>query len=168
MNCLVARCINVAKFGSRPGIRMLSSPGASDTTEDAELSVFQKNEKNVMNPATAEIAAQNWSWIPPRNSADGAGEGDAIIPVQTGVYLSSSEIKTALEKQGGERVVVLNLPEGMDNIRKYVVVSGRSTKHLRKMADSIVAAVCIDTYYTYSLFHYFNIFGLCLVLSLCS
>ena len=57
-------------------------------------------------------------------------------------YLTTSEISEALEKQGGENIKVLVLLEKLDNsITEFLIVSGRSTSHLKKMAQSIVTAV---------------------------
>ena len=55
--------------------------------------------------------------------------------------LTGEEIRQALENQGGEDVRVVPVRGRLDTIAELVVASGRSSRHLRKMAESIVSAV---------------------------
>lgn len=43
--------------------------------------------------------------------------------------------------QGGIDVVIVEMREPIETLTHLVVTSGRSTKHIRKMSDSIVQAV---------------------------
>lgn len=58
----------------------------------------------------------------------------------------------ALAKQGGENIVEIELKTKLDTITHTIIVTGSSKRQLRKMADSIVAAVkncCIIYIYSY-------------------
>lgn len=55
--------------------------------------------------------------------------------------LTTEEIKEALIAQGGEDVVVVQMREPIESLTHLVIASGRSTRHLRKMSDSVVQAV---------------------------
>ena len=57
------------------------------------------------------------------------------------VELTSDEISEALQRQGGGDVRTIVLKKRLDTIDSFVIVSGTSVKHLKKMADSIVTAV---------------------------
>ena len=57
------------------------------------------------------------------------------------LLLTSAEIKVALVKQGGEDVTIVAVKGRLDTIKEFVVASGRTSRHLRKMAESIVQAV---------------------------
>jgi len=88
-----------------------------------------------------------WSWVPPRRDVDGQlkpeamREDDEVIAVIKGVLLEPEEIQEALTKLGGEDAVVVKLKQRMDTITAMVFVTGRSTRHLRKMADIVVKAL---------------------------
>lgn len=51
------------------------------------------------------------------------------------------EITEAIKKLGGENVVIVELVDKIDTITQCVIATGNSRRHLRKMADVIVAAV---------------------------
>jgi ribosome-associated protein len=55
--------------------------------------------------------------------------------------LTGEEIRLALEQQGGEDVRVMDVKGRLDTIRTFVIASGRSSRHLRKMGDSVVSAL---------------------------
>ena len=57
------------------------------------------------------------------------------------MLLTTEEIKEALIAQGGENVVIVQMREQIESMTHLVIASGRSTRHLRKMSDSIVQAV---------------------------
>ena len=63
------------------------------------------------------------------------------------VYLTTQEISEALIRQGAENVVTLVLPTKLDTITEFLIVSGRSTKHLKSMADTVVTAVKLDHHF---------------------
>jgi ribosomal silencing factor RsfS len=66
---------------------------------------------------------------------------NSIIFKRCRVLLTTEEIKEALIAQGGIDVVVVEMREPIETLTHLVVASGRSTKHIRKMSDSIVQAV---------------------------
>lgn len=68
-------------------------------------------------------------------------DDDELIPVLKGELLTGAEIRDALERQGGEDVLVMAVKGRLDTIKEFVVASGRTPRHLRKMADSIVSAL---------------------------
>jgi ribosomal silencing factor RsfS len=57
------------------------------------------------------------------------------------VLLTHDEIKEALIAQGGIDVVVVEMREPIESMTHLILASGRSTRHLRKMSDTIVQAV---------------------------
>ena len=64
------------------------------------------------------------------------------------MLLTTEEIKEALIAQGGENVVIVLMREPIESMTHLVITSGRSTRHLRKMSDSIVQAVSRTSMYT--------------------
>jgi len=46
---------------------------------------------------------------------------------------------------GGENVIAMALPEKIDTVTDMIIVSGRSAKHLKKLADTVVTAVATST-----------------------
>jgi len=69
-----------------------------------------------------------------------AGNEWDVIPVKPNTLLSSLEITTALTKMGG--IDVKSVPiSALDNIKEFIIVSGSSTRHLRKMSQAIVSAL---------------------------
>jgi ribosomal silencing factor RsfS len=55
--------------------------------------------------------------------------------------LTTAEIMSALEKHGATNIVEIRLKEKIDTIGDVVIASGASRRHLKKMAETIVAAV---------------------------
>ena len=55
--------------------------------------------------------------------------------------LTGDEIRAALEQQGGEDIRVMAVKGRLDTIKEFVIASGRSSRHLRKMGESIVSAL---------------------------
>jgi Ribosomal silencing factor during starvation len=64
------------------------------------------------------------------------------FPSTTRKYLTADEVTVALKSQGAEEVVVVDLTKKLDTISQMIVASGRSHRHLQKMGDTIVRAVC--------------------------
>lgn len=83
---------------------------------------------------------QSWNWVPPRQT-DESMQGLYTIPVEKGVPLPAEEVKKALESQGADDVIILPLIEKQLNIEKFVIASGKSARHLRKMANSLTVAM---------------------------
>ena len=55
--------------------------------------------------------------------------------------MTPNEVKAALISQGAEDVCTINLRGRLGNISEFVLGTGRSPRHLRKMAESIIFAV---------------------------
>lgn len=55
--------------------------------------------------------------------------------------LTAEEVRQYLESQGAEDSIIIDVNGALDNFRKLVIASGRSTRHIRKMTESVVAAV---------------------------
>ena len=55
--------------------------------------------------------------------------------------MTVDEITSALERQGGEEITVIKLDRPIDSISHFIIASGRSVRHLRKMSSSLVSAV---------------------------
>jgi ribosome-associated protein len=89
-----------------------------------------------------------WGWVPPQQIGEvqsdrftsNVNDSD-VIPVKPLTLLSSSEIVTALEKMGGIDVKSVPLTRKFDNIKEMIIVTGSSTRHIKKMADAIVQAL---------------------------
>jgi ribosome-associated protein len=82
---------------------------------------------------------KTWSWIPPRdNTDDESNEGIKTIP---GQLLTSEEVIEALKALDAENIVHIPLNPKLDTISEFIIVSGRSLKHLRKMSEILVKAL---------------------------
>lgn len=132
-------------FGRRQsGLRALSSLVTGSPAPAAPLVPKRRGRPPKVaatpSPPAAVSAAPLWSWVPPSNLSD-AHEGDEVIPIKPRTFLTSAEVRAALERLGGEDVAVIALPEKLDTIAEFVLVSGRSGRQIRKMADAIVQAV---------------------------
>lgn len=55
--------------------------------------------------------------------------------------MTTAEIMSALEKHGATNIVEIRLKEKIDTIGDVVIATGASRRHLKKMAETIVAAV---------------------------
>jgi len=69
-----------------------------------------------------------------------AGNEWDVIPVKPNTLLSSLDITTALTKMGGMDVHSVPI-NALDNIQEFIIASGSSTRHLRKMSQAIVSAL---------------------------
>lgn len=92
----------------------------------------------------------SWAWVPPKQ-APSIGIEDCeftstlkdndVIPVKMRTLLSSKEIVVALTKMGAMDVQSVPLLRPLDNINEFIIASGSSTRHIRKMSDAIVQAL---------------------------
>lgn len=82
-----------------------------------------------------------WNWIPPRSSSEFGDEADHAIPVLNKVPLTPEEIQNTLIKLGGGEVNILKLNQKLDTITEFIFATGKSTRHLRKMSDTVVKAL---------------------------
>ena len=57
--------------------------------------------------------------------------------------LEPEEVKLFLDAQGAENVIVLPLKSPLADITTFVIATGRSRKHMRKMSEAIFIAVSI-------------------------
>ena len=94
---------------------------------------------SISSSSSSSSSNSSWNWVPPREPSRILD--DEVIPVISGVLLTSEDIVTALNAQGAENVVIIPLKPKLDSISEFVVATGRSTRHLRKMSDSIVTAL---------------------------
>ena len=97
----------------------------------------------VLTPSSSIAPSSVWSWVPPSNLSDSATirEGDEVIEVIEGKLLTSEEIRDALVRMGGEDVMVVKLLEKLDTISELVIVTGRSIRQIRKLANMVVHAL---------------------------
>lgn len=97
---------------------------------------------NLMNSKDQPIhsAPVAWNWVPPRNQGDQRVDDD-IIPVLPRKLLTLTEIETALSKQGAENIVSIKLMEPIDGMTDMIIATATSSRHIKKMSDSIVRAV---------------------------
>jgi ribosomal silencing factor RsfS len=68
-------------------------------------------------------------------------------------------VKLLLESQGADSVIILQLAEQQMDISHFIIASGRSTRHLRKMAESIIVAVSFHFECMHVCAYYFNKIG---------
>ena len=59
--------------------------------------------------------------------------------------ITPDEVKQYLVDHGAENVIVLKLPEPLDNIRHFVIASATSTRLIRQFGETIVERVRINT-----------------------
>ena len=132
-------------FGRRQtGLRALSSLASGSPSPAVPVAPKRRGRPPKVaaapSPPPAASAAPLWSWVPPSNLSE-PHEGDEVIPIKPRTMLTSAEVRAALERLGGEDVTVIALPEKLDTIAEFVLVSGRSGRQIRKMADALVQAV---------------------------
>jgi len=82
---------------------------------------------------------KTWSWIPPRDNID--DESNESIKTIPGQLLTSEEVIEALKALDAENVVLIPLNPKLDTISEFIIASGRSLKHLRKMSEIVVKAL---------------------------
>ena len=89
--------------------------------------------------------AEQWSWVPPKSSSASSSTSTSssseVIPVISGKLLTVGEIGHALNKGGAEDVVILPLNGKLDTISNFVIASGRSRLHLKRLGSVIVQAL---------------------------
>ncbi len=90
-----------------------------------------------------------WAWVPPKQGAvdveassftSTLNDSD-VIPVKMRTLLSSKEIADALTKMGAIDIRQIPLTRQLDNIQEFIIASGTSTRHIRKMSGAIVQAL---------------------------
>lgn len=103
-------------------------------------STFKKLQNDNNNTTTSSDV---WDWVPPANrniSVGTYGNNNYVIPVLPGISLKPEEVKMYLESQGAENPIILNIKD-FDNFKHFIIASGRSIRHIRKMSESIMTAV---------------------------
>ena len=111
-------------------MRRLLTPMASACRCSARLST------------TTGLSGEAWAWKPPRSAGGGAEETSAdVLPVRVGELFTVEEIKSVLKKGGAEDVVVLPLEGKIDTIKTFVVASGQSRLHLRRLGETFVGGL---------------------------
>lgn len=94
-----------------------------------------------------------WDWVPPENKnistiiskqqqRDNNMNTNYIIPRIEGVLLKPEEVQLYLTSQGAEKCIVLNI-NGFAEFKYFVIATGRSVRHIRKMSESIVSTVSV-------------------------
>jgi hypothetical protein len=94
-----------------------------------------------------------WDWVPPENKnistiisqqqqRDNNMNTNYIIPRIEGALLKPEEVQLYLTSQGAEKCIVLNI-NGFAEFKYFVIATGRSVRHIRKMSESIVSTVSI-------------------------
>ena len=94
-----------------------------------------------------------WDWVPPENKnistiiskqqqRDNNMNTNYIIPRIEGVLLKPEEVQLYLSSQGAEKCIVLNI-NGFAEFKYFVIATGRSVRHIRKMSESIVSTVSV-------------------------
>lgn len=102
-----------------------SVPGSTDTATAADKEdVGKQRAETVVSAAVQTLAGNDWD----------------VIPVRPNTLLSSSEITSALTKMGGMDIKSVQI-NALGNINEFIIASGSSTRHLRKMSQAIVRAL---------------------------
>ena len=79
--------------------------------------------------------------------------------------MTELELTEALTRLGGSNICSVDLKGKLDDIEKFIIVTGTSTRHLRKMSDAIVKAVssnCIKRVHLIILLRYIPLLPPCL------
>ena len=126
----------------------IAARGFSDNRKTCQDS---QDEEAATTPAAAEDGdSMTWKWVPPNQSASGVSDAPEytsaftesdVIEVKPMTLLSSTEIAEALKKMGGENVRRIPIEGRIDNVKEFIIASGSSSRHLRKMANAIVQAL---------------------------
>jgi ribosomal silencing factor RsfS len=62
------------------------------------------------------------------------------------VMLTIEEVRQSLESQGAEDIAIVDLKGRLANLKYFLIATGRSTRQIRKMSESIVSAVgCVKS-----------------------
>lgn len=128
-----------------PSIRIPPRPILSSNIFDNEISITNNVHNDIDNIDGTKSDGNHlpiektWSWIPPRDNIDDeSNEGIKTIP---GQLLTSEEVIEALKALDAENIVHIPLNPKLDTISEFIIVSGRSLKHLRKMSEILVKAL---------------------------
>ena len=70
-----------------------------------------------------------------------AKKKEVVVKDRKGAVMNIEELVEFLREQNARDVVVIELPPGVDYVRYFVVCSGMGSRHIGRMADSIVAEV---------------------------
>ena len=85
-----------------------------------------------------------WNWIPPRDSGNKGKSNTYEIPIKKRILLTTDEVQKALLSLGAENIVIININGSLGSVSHFIIATGRSTRILRKMGDTIVQAVRIN------------------------
>lgn len=143
------RCLrNKAKGGVGSNINMRIPPSAQrqilannifdDKNIDTTIDIKSDDDNNDKESNNLSIA-KTWSWIPPRDNID--SDSTESIKTVPGQLLTSQEVIDALKGLDAENIVLIPLTPKLDTISEFIIASGRSLKHLRKMSEIIVKAL---------------------------
>lgn len=110
-----------------------------------------------------DMSINSWNWVSSRKLGDGEetvqeesipvlpklvcyslyciSNDDSYFSFDSSVLLTPDEITSALEKLGGEDIRVVDISGKLDNIKFMVMVTGQTTRHLKKLSDVVVKAV---------------------------
>ena len=131
------------KINTRKQSPSLSVPKHFDMNSviPSSVDIMNKSTETIpLNKSTEKIPLpieKTWSWIPPRES-DGDSDRIKTIP---GQLLTSNEVIEALDVLGAENIVSIPLIPKLDTISEFIIASGRSLKHMKKMSDTLVQAL---------------------------
>lgn len=59
--------------------------------------------------------------------------------------IKPDEVKQYLENNGADKVIILKLPESLDNITHFVIANASSTRLIRQLGETIVERVSLYT-----------------------
>lgn len=96
--------------------------------------VYEEQERTIASPASRSHVSLISAAAAVINDAD-------VIPVKINTLLTSREIVTALTKMGAIDVKVVSVAGKLDSVEDFIIVSGSSTRHIRKMSQAIVQAL---------------------------
>lgn len=124
---------SIKQFPSQP-------PSLSSSLLNAfDINNVTSSSNDIINKSNETLPIEKtWSWIPPRENFDDDSSNIKNIP---GQLLTSNEVIEALKALDAENIVSIPLNPKLDTISEFIIASGRSLKHMKKMSDTLVKAL---------------------------
>mmetsp|Transcript_9499 Transcript_9499/g.14300 ORF Transcript_9499/g.14300 Transcript_9499/m.14300 type:complete len:248 (-) Transcript_9499:161-904(-) len=86
-------------------------------------------------------SSKSWSWVPPRQDIEVEEVPTPAVDVIEGQLLQPEEIETILSAHRAIDISVVQLAQKMDAISHFVICTGESRQHLKRIGQAIVENV---------------------------
>ena len=135
------RCLRNRKSFKINSIKQFPSSSSLLSPNSFDINNIASNSNDIINTKSKETLSieKTWSWIPPRENID--DDNNNNIKNIPGQLLTSNEVIEALKSLDAENVVSIPLNPKLDTISEFIIASGRSLKHIKKMSDTLVKAL---------------------------